>query len=122
MLNHIRSVGLVFGTCVILGAFPTFAADGFTPITTEAEFDSLVVNKKMHLGDNWFVIKKNGSLKGEFNGEKLKGAWQWRDGYWCRTLKTHSKNTDCQLWQVKGNEFQVTRNRGEGKSFTYIVQ
>lgn len=96
------------------------AADGFTTITTEAEFRDLVVGRKMYLDDNYFTIKKNGALTGKFVGKTLKGAWAWRDGYWCRTISTHSKNTDCQLWEVNGDEFRATRERGKGKSFIYI--
>lgn len=119
-LSRVAFAGI--SAAIFLIAPHSLAAETFERISTEAEFSQLVVGKKLTLGKNWFVIRKNGSLKGDFNGEKLKGAWQWRDGYWCRTLKSHSKNTDCQLWEVSGDEFRVTRAKGKGKSFTYIVK
>ena len=57
---------------------------------------------------------------GKFGGKKLAGAWAWRDGYWGRTLSTHSKNTDCQLWTINGKQHSVTRERGKGKGFVYL--
>ncbi len=112
-------------TIVALGFFAmtgtsALAGSGFKRITTENEFSQLVVGKKLHLGKDSFTIRKNGSLKGNFGGNALKGKWAWRDGYWCRTLISHSKNTDCQVWEVEGDRFRATRERGKGRSFIYI--
>ena len=78
----------------------------------------MVVGKKLYLDKNWVTAKKNGKLAGNFGGNALKGAWAWRGGFFCRTLTTHSKNTDCQLWTVNGKQHKVTRERGKGKGFT----
>lgn len=102
-------------------ASPSFA-DDFTRIETEAEFRKLVVNRKLTLGENYATFKKNGKVTGEFGGAKLDGAWAWRDGYWCRTLTTHSKNTDCQLMEISGNQLRGTRSRGKGQSFVYQIK
>ncbi|WP_425043752.1 hypothetical protein [Primorskyibacter sp. S87] len=115
-------------TCLLMtcAGILTFAASqavagDFARITSESEFNSLVVGKKLTLDENYVTVKKNGTLKGKFGGKTLKGNWAWRDGYWCRTLTTHSKNTDCQLWTVSGNQHKVTRDRGNGKTFTYVA-
>lgn len=119
----LRSVLSASATCLALvGLTSTYAmADGFKRIETEADFRKLIVNKKLTLGENHVVIRKNGNLKGNFNDEDLKGAWQWRDGFWCRTLSTHSKDTDCQTVEVMGNQMRGTRQRGKGKSFIYTI-
>ena len=101
---------------------PSADAGEFRQIKTEAEFRKLVVGKKITLGDNHFTVRRNGSLKGNFGGNALKGAWQWRGEYWCRTLTTHTKNTDCQLWEVSGKQIRATRDKGKGKSFTYTYK
>jgi len=103
-----------------LACLPALANADAVRITTEAEFREAVVGKRLTIDDNWFKINKNGSLRGKFGGETLKGSWAWRDGYFCRTLTTHSKNTDCQLWLVDGKAHNVTRARGKGNSFTYM--
>ena len=119
-ISHIAAFAFAATLCGT-AIFPTHApaADGFTRITTEAEFRQHVAGKKLMLGDNWVTGQKNGSLKGNFGGEKLKGAWAWRDGYFCRTLTTHAKDTDCQKWEIRGKESRVTRDRGKGKMFIY---
>ncbi|MEO0380959.1 MAG: hypothetical protein AAF252_11870 [Pseudomonadota bacterium] len=98
---------------------PTFAAADFEPITTKADFVSLVVGKRLNFNDDHVKVRRNGKITGRFGGDALKGTWVWQDGYWCRTLTTHSKNTDCQLWETDGTDFRVTRAKGTGRSFVY---
>jgi hypothetical protein len=114
-------------TIAALGLFAmtgasALAGSGFKRITSESELNQLVVGKKMFLDKNYLTIKKNGSLSGEFGGKTLKGNWAWRDGYWCRTLLTHSKDTDCQVFEIEGNQLRGTRERGNGKSFVYVIK
>ena len=114
-------------TAALLGAIAGImgtkaTAAEFVPITTEAEFNALVVGKKLHFNSDYFIIKQNGTLKGNFGGKALKGNWAWRDGAWCRTLTTHRKNTDCQIWAVDGKKFEVKRARGKGSSYIYTVK
>ncbi len=119
VLNRFAAIALSI-SAVTVGA-AVYAQD-FKPIKTEAEFQKLVVGKRMYLDENYVTVKKNGSVEGKFGGKQLKGAWEWRDEYWCRTLTTHSKNTDCQTWSVSGNQFRVARDRGKGKAFTYVAR
>lgn len=114
-------LAIMAGAVGFFGMFGTLSAagQGFQRITTEAQLNQLVVGKKLFLDKNYLIIKKNGTLRGEFGGKELKGNWAWRDGYWCRTLLTHSKNTDCQLFEIDGKQLRGTRERGKGKSFIY---
>ena len=103
--------------CAICTVLPAAAlADGYKTITTKSAFDQTAVGKKLWYENNHFTIKPNGALTGNFGGKRLKGAWEWRDKYWCRTLTTHSKNTDCQVWETDGKNFRATRGKGSGKS------
>ena len=65
---------------------PAVETSAYRAITTQAEFNSLVVGKLLtHKGDNAFTIRADGTLDGDFNGP-LAGTWRWADGYWCRIL------------------------------------
>lgn len=94
----------------------------FVRIMTAEQFGSLVVGKRLTLDDNYVVAAADGALTGNFGGNELVGTWEWLDGYFCRTLTTHSQGTDCQLWTVSGDTHFVTRDRGNGTSFTYIAE
>lgn len=100
---------------------PSFA-DSMKPITTEADFRAQVVGKKLMFGDDYVTARANGKVVGNFGGKALNGAWAWRDQFWCRTLTTHAKNTDCQAWETDGKTYRVTRQRGQGKSFDYTLK
>jgi len=108
----------------VLAAFTTapVAAAEFKQIKTNEEFMSLVAGKKLWFGKDHVTARKNGQLIGNFSGERLKGAWEWRGSYWCRTLTTHAKNTDCQTWETDGTSFRITRSKGKGKSFVYTTK
>ncbi len=94
-------------------------ADGFARITTEGAFREQVVGKRITCGENdFYTIKRNGRLTGRFEGEALKGAWEWRDDVMCRTLTTVRPGTDCQVIEVRGQEVRGTRARGQGRQFT----
>lgn len=91
----------------------------FKRITSEADFRKAAVGKTLWLDKNYFTVRRRGTLDGNFGGTKIKGAWEWRDGFWCRTLTEPRQNSDCQLWEVDGKSFRATRNKGKGKSFIY---
>lgn len=94
------------------------AADGFTRITTDAEFRKLIGGKKLYYDWGHVVAKSNGALRGEANGKALKGAWAWRDGFFCRTLETHRADTDCQVAEINGKQVRFVRKRGKGTAVT----
>ncbi|MFD3190618.1 hypothetical protein ACFMPD_10125 [Sedimentitalea sp. HM32M-2] len=99
-------------------ATPLFADDDFTRITSDTDFRKLVVGKKVQYDWGYVVAKRNGALRGEANGKALKGAWAWRDGFWCRTLETHRADTDCQVAEINGKQVRFTRKRGKGTAVT----
>lgn len=95
-------------------------AESFKRIKTENQFKQLVVGKKLRFDKNYVTIKKNGHWSGKFWGEKLSGVWEWKNGYWCRTIKKNSYPADCQTWSHRGKEFKLTREKGKGRSFIYV--
>ncbi len=88
-------------------------------ITTEEDFREKIVGKKFTLKKNWFVINEDGTMEGNFAKKPLKGTWNWEEQFWCRTLTTHNKNTDCQEWRLTPIGARVARDKGKGKVFVY---
>ncbi|MEO9460978.1 MAG: hypothetical protein ABJG56_18490 [Lentilitoribacter sp.] len=118
-MKRLLSIGLAMA-CL---ALPTSVfADDYKAIKSESQFKELVIGKKLWLKNNHFTAKANGKVVGNFNGNRMKGSWVWRDGYWCRTLTTHSQNTDCQKWETNGSDFRVSREKGSGTSFIYTLK
>ena len=112
--------------CITVGFALAFAAPAlaqdFKTISSEAEFLEKVAGKKLWFDGNHVIARKNGQLVGRFTGERLKGVWEWRGKFWCRTLTTHAKNTDCQTWETNGTIYRVTRQKGSGRSFEYTTK
>lgn len=114
--KHLFALAFSAATLVVGGPA---TADTFTRIQTEADFKKQVTNRKLLQGDNTVTIRKNGKFAGVFGGTKYKGVWQWRDGFWCRTLTSPQENTDCQVIEVGGGQMRLTRQRGKGKVQIY---
>ena len=62
-------------------------------IMTEAQFLATIADKDLTLLDDdgapqdaKFVIASGGTWSGAANGNPFRGTWEWRDGYWCRTI------------------------------------
>ena len=71
-----------------------------------------------------FVIAANGTMKGNWGGAPLVGTYEMRDGFFCRTLSQGPRGPspeDCQLLILNGSSLDVTRDRGNGGSFSYTV-
>lgn len=97
------------------------------PIVEEADFLAQVAGNEMALEgspQNTVTINADGTLTGFFGGADLAGTWEWRDGAWCRELSAGPRGPapeDCQVWVARDGAFDVTRDRGAGGSFTYVL-
>ncbi len=93
-------------------------------LSTSEDF-ATITGKTLKFGDSDFVvINANGTLSGEFAGVETLGTWEVRDGYWCRELSAGPRGPspeDCQLFVRSGKTLNITRERGEGASFVYII-
>ena len=94
-----------------------------TTITTEAAFRSTLVGKTIGFAGNTFVINADNTVSGPWDGTGITGTWSWEDQYWCRDIAIGgtARNPDCQIWTVEGTSATVTRDRGNGSSFTYSI-
>lgn len=121
---------LTLPVLALAGCMETGMSEGMegAVITDEAQFLQLIGDRQVHLkGEraNNLVIGVDGSITGTFGGANLAGSWEWRDGAWCRTLTEGPRGPspeDCQQWTINADgDFDVSRNRGQGASFTYVL-
>lgn len=125
MMSQPRFLSLALTALLsLVPAVGSWAADSFGRIQTESNFRAVAVGRSLWADQNHILLLENGRIAGEWGGTELKGAWEWRDGYLCRSLITPPTQTDCQLWMVnaRANEFYVIRDHGKGSSFTYRVR
>ena len=97
---------------------------GAARLSTPADFATLY-GQRLTFGDSDFVtINANGTLSGNFSGVETLGTWEVRDGFWCRELSAGPRGPapeDCQLFVRDGNALNITRERGNGASFVYMI-
>ncbi len=92
-------------------------------ITTLTEFNQLIVGKMIAIADRkTFSINADGTLTGSIDGAALEGTWTWEKPYWCRTLTALHPGTDCQIWQIDGQQITITRDRGNGATVSYMLE
>ena len=90
-------------------------------ITSESVFTEEVVDQ--YFGDDGgkSIAKSDGTIEGDFGGQKLSGTWQWQDGYFCRTstLGDLDIGSDCLVIEVTDKQMRLTLGKGEGPSIIY---
>jgi hypothetical protein len=98
-------------------------ADDGQAITTEAQFRDFVVGKTLSFQGNTFAFNSDGTLSGPWDGQGITGDWTWENGASCRSGAIGSRvlDRDCQIWVVQGSSATVTRDRGAGGSFVYVI-
>ena len=97
---------------------------GWEKIKTEAEFNTLIVDKHVTYKACDIVFEKNGEMSGKCGKNNVKGVWQFKNGLVCRqaTIGNKQYNPDCQLYEVDGNNVKITRNRGKGEQFVWKIR
>ena len=61
-------------------------------------------------------VRPDGRIGGRAFGRKVTGAWQWRDGFFCRELfwGAWEVGANCQEVKVSGKMVRFTSDRGAG--------
>ena len=82
----------------VLIALLPLPALAFEPVTDGAQFQQLVYgNQLTRLGIS-LEVNADGRITGRGMDRPVSGEWQWRDGYFCRSLYWGERDlgTDCQ--------------------------
>lgn len=116
----ISSSGFVF-TIALLTAQPAAA---WERLTTEQQFRDRIVDRTIEAPNGSFVVGSDGQVAGALGGRSFQGPWQWHQGFWCRNVRVGNQEsgTDCQVWEVNGNQIRMTRDQGRGETMTGTIR
>lgn len=101
-----------------LGLAAPIAAEAFEKVSSKSEFVQLVQGKKLSLTGIKLDVTPAGNIKGKAYGYPVTGEWQWRGGYFCRSLYWGEKDLgpNCQQVETKAGKIRFTSDRGAGRS------
>lgn len=121
----VLALSLGLAACQTTGGMKSDPANTFAQITTEEAFIDSVVGKQLfYKADkaNSIVIAEDRTWAGNWNGKAISGEWEFKVGYFCRTMVDAEK--DCQKFELSKSQdtVKVTRNNGRGKSFIYTYE
>jgi hypothetical protein len=104
---------------VYLGLFTSLASPAFAdfrPVQDEAIFRELVEGRELtRLGIRLQVLPE-GQITGRGFGMQVGGNWEWRNGFFCRTLRFGQSGDpyNCQLVLQNGNTLRFISDEGAG--------
>ncbi|MGJ8623899.1 MAG: hypothetical protein ACSHW1_14150 [Yoonia sp.] len=100
------------------------APSSATRLETQADMAAITGKMLVLEAGKSYVIGADGTIKGSWDGAPLVGAYEMKDGFFCRTLSqgpNGPSGEDCQILTLDGDKLMGTRNRGDGASFTLAV-
>lgn len=97
-------------------AAPLTAAAEFEPVREESTFRSLVEGRELARFGVRLQVLPQGQITGRGFGMRVGGMWEWRDGYFCRTLEFGNSGDpyNCQLVLRDGNTLRFISDQGQG--------
>lgn len=100
----------------ILAVTPLAAKADFEPVRDETTFRSLVEGRELARFGVRLEVLPEGQITGRGFGMRVGGMWEWRDGFFCRTLEFGSSGDpyNCQLVLRDGNTLRFISDQGQG--------
>ena len=101
---------------ILATAMPALA--DFQPVRDERNFRALVDGRDLTRFGVRLQVLPQGKITGRGFGFQVAGRWEWRDGYFCRTLEFGGSGDgyDCQLVLRDGATLRFVSDEGEGES------
>lgn len=105
------AIGVVF-----MGATLPALADEFQPIRDRSDFIALVEGRTLTQFGIRLVVEPDGDIGGRAFGRPVTGDWDWRNGYFCRSLNVGSDPLEfnCQLVERNDDVLRFTADEGDG--------
>ena len=88
----------------------------FAVISNEMEFVSMVEGKDLQRVFINLNILSDGEILGSAVTKPVTGNWQWKEGYFCRSLFWGQRDLgyNCQEVSITGEKIRFTSDKGEG--------
>lgn len=93
------------------------AAENFDVVDERDDFVSIIKDRKLTRLGIRLTVTPNGQIAGRAFGRNVRGAWQWKAGYFCRDLFWGKRDlgANCQEVKVQGETIRFTSDRGSGQ-------
>ncbi len=100
----------------IAAATPALA--DFEPVRSEDTFRRLVEGRDLTRFGVRLRVLPQGEIRGRGFGVRVRGEWEWRNGYFCRTLEFGGSGDpyNCQLVLRDGATLRFVSDQGQGDS------
>ncbi len=92
------------------------AAQTFERLTDRAAFLDAVAGRTLTRLGIGLQVTPGGDITGRAFGGRVSGAWEWRDGFFCREMRWGSRSWDwnCQAVYLGGGTVRFVADRGQG--------
>jgi hypothetical protein len=99
---------------VVLTAAPALA--DFEPVRAEGDFRALIEGRELTRFGVRLQVLQQGRITGSGFGFAVGGDWEWRNGYFCRTLEFAGTGDpyNCQLVLRNGDTLRFIKDQGSG--------
>lgn len=123
--------GLVLGLAAAAVFAYAPAAQAFERVTSETRFVELVEGKSLSLlrpillrASIVLEVTRDGGISGTALRKPVRGAWQWKDGLFCRDLAYGDEDLgpNCQVVQVKDDQIRFIADMGQGDRADFRLQ
>lgn len=96
----------------------------FQPVHEEANFRALVEGAELTRFAVRLQVLPQGQIAGRGFGQNVGGQWEWRNGYFCRTLEWGSGGDpyNCQLVLRNGDTLRFISDQGQGDRADFRVR
>ena len=120
MLKKIAAVSML---AITVSQSPATASD-FKRVKAKSDFANIFVDRKGVASWGWVASQSDGTIVGKVNGERASGSWEWKNGFWCRTISWGSAEMpyDCQAVFHKNGTGVFIRNKGQGEQTVVKLQ
>lgn len=105
---------------VLAAAFTTMTAlpalADFQPVRAERDFRALTEGRELTRFGVRLQVLPQGQITGRGFGVEVGGKWEWRNGYFCRTLEFGGSGDpyNCQLVLRNGDTLRFISDEGQG--------
>lgn len=100
-------------------------AQGFTPISNQADFTAKIADRALHIGlfDLSILVNSDGTITGTALGWEVTGNWTWQDNLFCRNMDWGGMEIayNCQLVEIDDKKVRFTADGGQGRAASFTL-